>query len=353
MNALILVNASAGFVAANGPEDLGARLQEAAGEIGWSCEVKVGPCDDLIEAARTNESADVIICAGGDGTIAAVAAVVAEAGATFLPLPCGTMNLFCRDLGLPADPIDALKAALQGSPVMVDLGTVETEEDGKRVFLNNIVFGPYADLAVAREKMRDAETVAETGAAIIDAASALIGSTPGPHAISIDDRSIALDTNTVVISNNCYSQCIDLAPRRSKLDGGVLCLYLVSASGPASFAARLIEFLDGTLDKSENIDLYTGLQCVVERRDGPTVFAVDGERRETNGDVKMRILPGALRILVPRAADRPSTTAAQLVEQRSERGRAPALEDQLAMVMRRVSARLGLVFSFGGAAAFA
>src|SRR5438067_887300 len=68
------------------------------------------PGEDATTVAR-GARADALGCAGGDGTLAAVAAVAIERGLPFVCVPLGTCNHFARDLGLDrADPIAALDA---------------------------------------------------------------------------------------------------------------------------------------------------------------------------------------------------------------------------------------------------
>ena len=59
---------------------------------------------------------DVLIAAGGDGTVSTVASAAARLGKTFGVLPCGTLNHFARDTGIPLEldvmRIEALSNAL-------------------------------------------------------------------------------------------------------------------------------------------------------------------------------------------------------------------------------------------------
>ncbi|MGH3780413.1 MAG: diacylglycerol kinase family protein [Pseudonocardiaceae bacterium] len=56
--------------------------------------------------------------AGGDGTVAAVAAVAAGRGLPLVVVPAGTLNHFARDVGVP-ELSDAVKAVHDGSVVAV------------------------------------------------------------------------------------------------------------------------------------------------------------------------------------------------------------------------------------------
>lgn len=69
------------------------------------------------------EGADLVIAAGGDGTVRAVAAGLAHSGVPLGIIPCGTGNVLARNLHLPiASPERALACALDGEERALDLG---------------------------------------------------------------------------------------------------------------------------------------------------------------------------------------------------------------------------------------
>src|SRR4051812_11403564 len=101
----------------------------------------VGRGEDLAAVARA-EDADALGVAGGDGSLAVVAAAAIERGLPFVCVPFGTRNHFARDLGLDRDdPIAALAAFDDGVERRVDVGRVND-----RLFLNNVSLGVYATL---------------------------------------------------------------------------------------------------------------------------------------------------------------------------------------------------------------
>src|SRR6185503_11143696 len=85
--------------------------------------------------------AEVVVAAGGDGTVSAVASCVKGSGATMGVLPMGTLNHFARDLGIPPKLEDAIAVLARGLRVAVDLGEVNG-----RVFVNNASLGVYPDM---------------------------------------------------------------------------------------------------------------------------------------------------------------------------------------------------------------
>src|SRR2546430_1565616 len=88
-------------------------------------------------ALASSADADALGVAGGDGSLAQVAAVAVERGLPFVCVPVGTRNHFARDIGLDRhDWREALSAFGSHRERRVDVGRV----DG-RLFLNNVSFG--------------------------------------------------------------------------------------------------------------------------------------------------------------------------------------------------------------------
>jgi diacylglycerol kinase family enzyme len=105
--------------------------------------------------------ADVLGMAGGDGSLAVVAAVVAAYQILFVCVPAGKRNHFALDVGADRhDLAGALDAFTGGVERQIDAAEVNG-----RVFLNNVSLGIYGD-AVRSPAYRDAKvrTLLETAA---------------------------------------------------------------------------------------------------------------------------------------------------------------------------------------------
>src|SRR6185503_4292381 len=81
---------------------------------------------------------EVIVAAGGDGTINSVAAAVLDSGKILGVLPLGTLNHFAKDLGIPVDLETATRIIVAGHTTEVDVAEVNN-----RIFLNNSSLGLY------------------------------------------------------------------------------------------------------------------------------------------------------------------------------------------------------------------
>jgi len=110
------------------------------------------------DAAAT--APDVMLVAGGDGTIRTVVEAVRESGVPIAPLPVGTGNLLARNLSLPLTDLErSIEAAFTGADQTVDVGLAELEhESGDRtshVFL--VMAGMGLDAAMAENTSRSAK----------------------------------------------------------------------------------------------------------------------------------------------------------------------------------------------------
>ncbi|NJD78752.1 MAG: diacylglycerol kinase family lipid kinase [Candidatus Methanoperedens sp.] len=86
---------------------------------------------DIARDAKDNY--DLIIVAGGDGTINEVINGIANSKATLVIIPFGTCNVLALELGIPINPIEAVQLITEGKKTKIDLGYVETKE-GSRYF---------------------------------------------------------------------------------------------------------------------------------------------------------------------------------------------------------------------------
>lgn len=294
-----MINEGSGGVASLGRDAIETAARRAARQaFGERAEVRVvaGEYEALVAAASAPDAPALVIVAGGDGTQAAIAGALLRTDKTHLPLPCGTVNELCRDLGVPLNLEEALASGFQGETAYIDVGMI-----GERVFLNNVVFGAYAGLAEAREELRKADNVEDISFGIVSAASALFHSEPSTYEVDIDGETVSLDTNTLAISNNAITSARNLIPHRNCLDAGELVLYLADAQHGGDFAAILAEFAVNGAGASERIQTLACKKCRISSANGELGYTIDGDPVETDQPVDFRIEPGALKVIRPRA----------------------------------------------------
>jgi diacylglycerol kinase (ATP) len=97
-------------------------------------------------ASRTSEllreGVDLIVVAGGDGTVREVASTLVGKAVPLLVIPLGTFNNFARSLSLPVDPIGACQLVHTGALRQVDVGTA----NGRHFFFEAAGVGVDAQL---------------------------------------------------------------------------------------------------------------------------------------------------------------------------------------------------------------
>lgn len=96
--------------------------------------------------SEARQAGGVVVAAGGDGTINAVAQAALGSGCPLGVLPQGTFNYFSRAHGIPSDTTEATRLLLTARPQPVQVGLVN-----ERVFLVNASLGLYPQLLEDRE----------------------------------------------------------------------------------------------------------------------------------------------------------------------------------------------------------
>lgn len=148
----LLQNATAGDPS-NG-ESLVAQVLQLLEQRGIEVTKKVN-FEQLDEIPPATSDQDLLIVAGGDGTVNTGACVAWQKGYQLLPLPCGTANDFCSKLGITADPSLILQLIHHRPTQHVDI--VETfvtyqGEETSQVTLNACHVGAGARLLDSLEK---------------------------------------------------------------------------------------------------------------------------------------------------------------------------------------------------------
>jgi diacylglycerol kinase family enzyme len=250
------------------------------------------------------QGAEILGISGGDGSIGVAAATAMRHDIPLVVLPGGTRCHFARDLGLDPERIaDALRA-FEGQEGRIDVGMIND-----RVFVNNASFGVYADIVVQpgyrENKLESVVAVVERQAT---EGYALAFEDGGGHA-----RKRAV---MVLVGVDRYEtmKLFELGSRE-RLDEGVL-----QVSAAYHLEQVLLKEMMGIMQfrkhKRSDADFA---QWVTETFEiaGPgeqLEVGVDGELVRLKSPVKVRVLPRALRLMVPPEGLKGRKTAARMFE---------------------------------------
>jgi len=98
-------------------------------------------------ASLIRGGAKSVLVAGGDGTLQALVNVPGASDITIGILPCGSGNDFAAALGLPQDPVEAMRSLLAGRIRRVDLARVRTADGRARLYCGGGGLGLDAEAA--------------------------------------------------------------------------------------------------------------------------------------------------------------------------------------------------------------
>ena len=258
--------------------------------------IVLGPDDDLLLLAEdaVARGADILGMAGGDGSQALVASVAVRHGLPYVVVPAGTRNHFALDLGLDRDDVvGALDAFADGVERSIDLATVNG-----RIFVNNATLGLYAKIVQSPE-YRDAKR---------QTTAAMLPDLLGPDAPGLDlqftgpDGTAHTTADIILVSNNPYElHRFSGRGTRERLDRGLLGIASATIDDASAAATFVTLELAGQLRRFPGWLEWTSKRFQVDAAE-PVDIGIDGEALQMDPPLVFEILPGVLRVRVPRRA---------------------------------------------------
>jgi diacylglycerol kinase family enzyme len=289
----VVYNARSGTAARFSAENLAAMAAERGLDFSLDARSEA-PIEVRMRDAATAD-ADVVVAAGGDGTITAAAEALRGTEKLLAILPLGTANLLARDLGLMLSPSAWFDALPTMEPRLIDAGEVNG-----RLFLHKVVIGTVLETALAREEIRDRT---DPGA-IVDFLRNFIArlAYAGRFAVEIapkgGERRLEV-VEALAVANNDYDEGIGRFFARERLDRGLLTLYVLH-NLRLFHALRLgAEMLIGTWRRDPGIHIQHVEAVTIRTRRQSIKAMVDGEVQRLPTPLKFRILPRAVNVLAP------------------------------------------------------
>ena len=270
--------------------------------------------DDVTPKARlaVHEGADLLVAAGGDGTLRGVLEAALECNVPLAPLPLGTSNDYAHALGLH-DVDAAALASVAGTVRAVDVGFCMFKgprgEKQKLHFCSTAGVGILAEV-VALERHKSVRRLKPLlGNAIWPLLTFLVTvrSRKVPTAIRINDRTLTTDLKLFEISNVTEAGGVAFTPF-AELDSGHLDAWMISQKGFFGTASILTAALSGKHIGRSGLDYFSDAEAVPNQHgvSRPAFISLAPERPmaiHLNGDhvgytpAKFGVLPGRLRVL--------------------------------------------------------
>ena len=294
----IILNANSGTVLATGitVEALEALCAEAGLDAEVDGDVET-PLNERLKRA-VDGGAEVIVAAGGDGTITALAGALAGTERAMGILPLGTVNALAKDLGIPLEVKSAIAALATGVPRRIDVGEVN-----ERIFLHKVVIGVIPSLAAAREHIRGQGTWASKFAFMRFLLHRLSRARRMAVAIAPEDGpEHIVRAKAVAVACNEYEQGLGKVFSRPTLDGGRLTIYTLTSLTVGDFVRLASGMVLGTWQDAPALSIESSAGVIIRSRRKLLKVMFDGEVETLHSPLRFQIRPLALSVLVPPGA---------------------------------------------------
>ena len=296
-------------------------------DVIWHVPHRRGDIVELAEKAARAAASDggLLVAAGGDGTINAVARAALDAGEPLGVVPLGTFNYCSREHGLALDPETAVQDML-GALHAGELRPVQVGFVNQRMFVVNASVGAYTKLLAERERASR-----RFGRTRLVAVAAAIWSMFRPasgrrwrvitktHQGADAVQQEHLVTTLFVGNNPLQLDRVGLPHAQNVADGGALAVVLLKPQGRWAVARTVWNAATGQLGKDSAVISIACSEVTVSPASWRPIqvkLAFDGEREWMTPPLHFRVSERPLWLVAPTTLGRdnaPETSAAEPV----------------------------------------
>ncbi|NLF02831.1 MAG: diacylglycerol kinase family lipid kinase [Anaerolineales bacterium] len=292
---------------AAGPRDMHRALRHVVDSIerhGWSVELKLtekpGDATSLSEQAA-DAGLDVVIVAGGDGTLNEAVNGLVGSDTALAVLPVGTGNMWAKQMGIPtytlANPLrlhEAAEGLVQGVVRSIDVGKVNG-----RHFLCWAGIGLDAQVTTEMEP-RPRHTKRLGALAYVVATILVARDFRGFRARAWLDGSVVRGRTLLVLVSNIPRYAGVPVGQDTRIDDGLLDAFVFKGLGFPYAVAHVLKILSRRHLQDPRV-VHRQVRHVEVQTEWATPVQVDGNPIGTT-PVVLDVVPGGLRVLVPPSA---------------------------------------------------
>lgn len=300
----IVYNRKSGFHAANNTEvyEKLVRLLSAFGYEIQSFEIGQPPdFDALMQRVMLRhqdpDNLGIIVAAGGDGTLNAVAQRLMHSPVPMGILPLGTFNYVARVLKIPLDLAEAARVIAQGAERLVHAAQIND-----RIYLNNASLGLYP-LFIQKRELYNRHLGRLALNAYTSGLDVLIrGRKELKLQIEADGVKYPVTTPLIFFGNN-QLQLADLNLRIAESAAqGKVAGVVVAKSDKLTLFKLLWQLMRGNIEKAPDVYSFDADQVTIHSARKKLTVALDGEIAEMQTPLRISVQKNALKVRVPHAA---------------------------------------------------
>ena len=235
---------------------------------------------------------DVIVAAGGDGTAGFVAEAIVGTPTALGILPLGSAMNIARSLGIPRDVAAATEILASGEIATVDVGQAP---DG--LFFEMASVGINAAVLAEAHKLAEGEFHS-----IVGIIRAIVAYRPATMTIELDDETVRTGALMIVVANTPFTGAgLTLAPD-ARMNDGLFDITVYRHFSRWELVRHAFSIIAGRRSYSPKVRTYRSAHVRITSRRPLPARADDRDLGET--PLELEVVPGALRVVVPRRQDR-------------------------------------------------
>lgn len=263
--------------------------------IEWDVDITHKRGDGVAAArAAARQGYDLIGAYGGDGSVGEVVSGLAEGGPPILLLPGGTGNVLAEDIGIPPGLAEAAALAVGDAG---EVRRVDIARSGKRVFVLRLTTGFEADLVSATTK--DMKERFGWFAYALAGLQTISDAPMYTYSMTIDGKAVESEGLAAVVANSAGTGVPGLRMADDvDVSDGLLDVFVLQRADLPGLIGSAADAMQG--QQPRIMSRWRGKSIRVETAQPQAVIA-DGEDAGLT-PVDVTVVPGAVGILVPRAA---------------------------------------------------
>lgn len=286
---ILIINPIAGTRSKQGLKELVKKRLHSVG-IEIDTAVTGGSGDAFrIASEAVEKKYDIVVSAGGDGTVNEIANALSFSDTVLGIMPYGSGNGLARSVGVPQDPVAALKLIEEGHILNCDRGIV----NGNPFYCT---FGIGFDAAVSEKfaSMKRRGRITYIRSAIRE----FLNYRSQAYAIAIDGKIITEKALLIAVCNAPqYGNNAYIGPK-AKLTDGLLDVTVVHSDNPLNTLLMSMDMFTGMLDKNRGIGTFKApALTIVRTEDGPV--HLDGEPMQMGKKLSIECEKKALKVFAP------------------------------------------------------
>lgn len=242
-----------------------------------------------IAKQAVNDEVDYVIAIGGDGTVNEVARGLVGSKTILGIVPLGSGNGLARDLGIPVNVQKAFEIIKEENVIDIDYGIAND-----RIFFCTCGMGFDALVAeqAAKAKKRGSLMYFKTMLDVFFQQKPKRYTITCPEGTFEDDAFVITCANAGQYGYNAY-----IAPN-ADLQDGLMNIVILKPLSMLNASRVGIQLLTKNIDKNKKMVQIMTKEAIIKRSDAGVIH-IDGDYLDEGTEIRVKIVPKGLRVLVP------------------------------------------------------